>query len=320
MRSANAYLGLLLITLCLYGCAGPGVRWDAGLPATVELTATPFFPQETYQCGPAALATVINWSGIKISPAVLTPQVYLPERQGSLQAELIAAARRQGRVAYVLKPEVSDLLAEVAAGHPVVVLQNLGLAWFTRWHYAVVVGFDRTRDEIILRSGTVKRHVMPSSLFARTWQRGGNWALVVMPPERLPATAQEAPYLEAVLGLERLKLWPQAGEAYGGALSRWPMSLAAKIGLGNSRYAVGDKDGAEAIFRQATLDHPEAAAAFNNLAQVLMEQGRLGEAQDAAQRAVSLGGPLLETARRTLGQIQKRQREPVKAPGFQEGR
>lgn len=314
MRRATAYLVLTLGIVSLCGCAGPAVRWDQTLPATVELSETPFFPQEAYQCGPAALATVVNWAGVSTSPEALAPQVYLPERHGSLQAELIAAARRLGRVAYVIRPEMTDLSAEVAAGHPVVVLQNLGLAWVTRWHYAVVVGFDRVRDEIILRSGAVKRHVIPTSLFVRTWQRGGNWALVVLPPERLPATARELPYLEAVLALEHLKLWPQAREAYGVALSRWPMSLGAQIGLGNSRYASGDKDGAEAIFREATLDHPEAPVAFNNLAQVLMEQGRLGEAQDAAQRAVSLGGPLLETLQRTLRQIQQRQREPVKKP------
>jgi hypothetical protein len=36
------------------------------LPASHELTAVPFSPQEKYQCGPAALAMAISWSGLPI--------------------------------------------------------------------------------------------------------------------------------------------------------------------------------------------------------------------------------------------------------------
>ena len=39
----------------------------AGLPEKVELTGTPFFPQTEYQCGPAALATVLNAAGVKVT-------------------------------------------------------------------------------------------------------------------------------------------------------------------------------------------------------------------------------------------------------------
>ena len=51
------------LVLMLAGCATPQValldaRWPADLPARVELTEVPFFPQEDYECGPAALAMV----------------------------------------------------------------------------------------------------------------------------------------------------------------------------------------------------------------------------------------------------------------------
>ena len=63
---------------------------------------------------------------------------------------------------------------------------------------------------------------------------------------------------------------------------------------------------AEDSFRQATVDHPDAAAAFNNLAQVLAERGKLDEALPAAERAVSLGGPLLVTTQATLAEIRSK--------------
>ena len=275
-------------------------------PQPVELTAVPFFPQEEYQCGPAALSTVLNWSGVNVTPTELAPQVYLPERQGSLQLELIGAARRHGRVPYVLQPQLESLLAEVSSGNPVLILQNLSLPWYPKWHYAVVVGFDLEGDNIVLRSGKEERHEVPFKVFERTWRRSGYWALVVMPPFQLPFTAEEIPYVQAVAPFERLSRWTEAALAYATALTRWPKSLAAQMGLGNSRYAMNDLRGAEQVFRLAAKDHPEAAVAFNNLAQVLADQGRLPEARVAALRAVELGGPQQDTFHETLKQIEIR--------------
>ncbi len=276
------------------------------LPEAVELTAVPFFPQEAYQCGPAALATVLGSSGVAVTPELLAPQVYLPARQGSLALELVAAARRHGRVPYVLRPDMGALLAEVAAGHPVLVLQNLGLDWLPRWHYAVVVGFDLTRREIVLRSGTIARRVTSLAVFERTWRRGGSWAMVALSPARLPRTAEERPYLETVAALEQVGRHREAAEAYTAALARWPSSLAARFGLGNARYALGDLDGAAAAWRDLLAAHPDYAPAWNNLAQVLADQGKLAEAETAVRRALALdggSGPHAAAYRDTLAQI-----------------
>ena len=301
-------------TLLMVGCAGTPqtnelLATRGGSKHSVELADVPFFPQTAYQCGPAALATVLGSAGAAITPDVLASQVYLPDRRGSLQFELLAATRRHGYIPYVLEPRLDDVLSEVAAGTPVLVLQNLGLSWYPKWHYAVVVGFDLSTGEIVLRSGSEARHIVSMRVFERTWERGDFWAMVSMPPDRLPHTAEEASYMLAVLSLERLQRWQDVALAYDTALSRWPDNLVARIGLGNSRYALGDAPGAEAAYRRATRDHPDAAVAFNNLAQVLADQGRLREAEAAARQAVRLGGPMLEHYEDTLGQVLARSRE-----------
>ena len=276
------------------------------LPPRAELVDVPFFPQKDYQCGPAALATVLNAEGVSIAPGALVDQVYLPGRKGSLQIEMLAATRRQGMLAYELAPELADLLAEVAAGNPVVVLENFGVPIYPLWHYAVVVGYDLDEGRLILRSGLRRRETMPLMLFERLWSHSGYWALLALPPSRLPARATQSRYLSAALALEKSGQLQSARRAYATLLTRWPQNLAARMGLGNTNYALGEMGEAERAFRAATLEHDQSAPAFNNLAQTLADQGRYVEALDAARQAVRLGGDTLATSRATLDEIERK--------------
>ncbi len=275
-----------------------------GLPMQVELTAVPFFPQAEYQCGPAALATVLAAAGVKVTAEELVPQVYLPARKGSLQVEMLAAARRHGRVAYPLAPRFEDLLREIAAGTPVVVLQNLDLA--SGWHYAVAVGYDAGRGVLILRSGTTEREVMPFAAHEVFWKPGGYWAMVALPPDRIPATAKEDSWLNSLVAFERLNDSRKNRIAYSSFLERWPGNVNAAIGLANAHHALGELAEAEAVLRRAAAREPGSVAVLNNLAQTLSDLGRNAEALEVIERALALGGPFTESVKRTRQAIQER--------------
>lgn len=313
MPARAARLLLAAGVLLVAGCAGTPqtdsvLYAEDGPAANAELTSVPFFPQAAYQCGPAALATVLGAAGAPTTPADLVAEVYLPGRRGSLQPELMAATRKRGYVPYVLEPRLDALLAEVSAGTPVLVLQNLGLESHPQWHFAVVVGFDLGTGNLVLRSGEEARRVISMRVFEHTWRRGGYWAMVAVPPDQLPRTAREDDYLRAVMTLEKRGRWRESAAAYDTALTRWPDSLVALMGLGNSHYALGDLSAAEAAYRRAAATHPDAGAAFNNLAQTLADQDRLLEAEQAARRAVHLGGPLAGQYAETLDTILMRSR------------
>ena len=218
---------------------------------------------------------------------------------------MIGATRRQGRIAYPILG-LNSIWPEIAAGHPVIVLQNLGLSWIPVWHYAVVIGYDFIDNTVILRSGTSERKVMSFFTFGKTWARSEYWGLIVLKPNQFPAIIRETDYLTAVFGLEKSRQYQAATEGYQTALTRWPRSLTAFMGLGNSLYALGDLPGAENAFRRAVVNHPRAANAHNNLAQVLLEQGRKREALEAAQRAVAIGGPMAEVYESTLREIKSK--------------
>jgi hypothetical protein len=304
--------GLVLIFFAgvlLSGCAGfhatAMLQKAEGIPSRFELDAVPFFAQKAYQCGPAALAEVLRWNGLAVTPENLTDEVFTPEKKGSLQTALIGAARRHGRIAYLLSgPE--DLFKEVAAGYPVIVLQNLGLSWYPVWHYAVVIGYDLTEKRVILRSGNIARKVLSFWVFENTWARSNHWGMVILRPDQFPAVVKEDLFTEAVLGLEQARRFRDAIDGYQTVLTRWPENLPALIGIGNCYYALGELENAETAFRKTIRLHPGSGSAFNNLAQILFEQGRKQEALEAARKAVSLGGPFSSAFQKTLKEIQSK--------------
>ena len=297
--------GLLLIFLT--GCAGLK-KWEmlqkAGdLPPRFELKTVPFFPQKAHQCGPAALAMALNWSGLPVSPEDLTDEVFTLTRKGSLQTALISAARRHGRIAYI-STGMDVIFSEVAAGHPVIILQNLGLSWYPVWHYSVVVGYNIPKKFVILRSGATARKIMASRVFEKTWARSHYWGLLILRPDQLPAMAKKDLFLEAVLGLEKARRFRAAIHGYKTALTRWPQNLTVLMGIGNCHYALGELKDAESAFRETVRLHPKEGSVLNNLAQILFEQGQNQEALEVAKKAVSLGGPLTAVYQKTLEEIQ----------------
>lgn len=296
-----------LLALALAGCATQRVSslqqsWPAGLAPAALLREVPFHPQEDYQCGPAALAMAAGAAGVTVRPEDLVSQVYLPARQGSLQLEMLATARRMGLVAYTLDSDLEALLREVAAGNPVIVLQNLSFDFAPVWHYAVAIGYDRARNILIVHSGRNERMEMSLHAFERTWERGSRWSMLAMPPSRLPATASASRYATAVAALERSSA-SAARSAYQTALQRWPADPVLRLGAGNSAYALRDLQGAASEYRALVDTHPGFADGWNNLAQVLFEMGRKREAAAAIDKAVALGGPRLDGYRQLRQQI-----------------
>ena len=312
MRAAGA-----LLVLALGGCTGTGPVLLPHLPRDsqdlgVELENTPFLAQTEYQCGPAALATLLQATGSEATPADLAPEVYLPARQGSLQLELIAATRRHGRLPYIIAPRLSALLEELRVGRPVLVLQNLGLRSHPVWHYAVVVGYLPDADEIILRSGSTRRKHMAAGRFLRTWEMAGAWGLLVLRPGELPAQPEPEAYLKAAADLESVGLIRAAGQAYAAAAARWPTHATAWFGLGNCHYHLGQLEDAGHSYRQALRANPGYLAAHNNLAMVFTQRGCYQNALDTLDHALELATPhdaLRDTLLQTRREILQHQRE-----------
>jgi tetratricopeptide (TPR) repeat protein len=247
---------------------------------------------------------VLVSSQVDVTPEQLVPLVYVPARKGSFQVEMIAATRSFGRLAYQLAPDLSDVLDEVRAGNPVLVLQNLGLSWYPRWHFAVVKGFDLGGHKIVLNSGTIENYEVSLSTFERTWARAKNWGIVVLEPGTLPITGEPVAYYMALTALEETH--PETisiASAYRSGLQAWPTDQNLLMAYGNLLYHQGNATEAAIQYRNVINHHNDYAPAWNNLAEILLETGDKQQARALAYQAIALGGPFIATYRATLQKI-----------------
>jgi tetratricopeptide (TPR) repeat protein len=253
----------------------------------IELADVPFYAQVTDQCGPAALATVLHDAGVAVSPEELKSRVYIPERQGSLQIELMAATRHFGRIPYEIDPVLGALVAELQAGRPILVLQNLGVSFAPIWHYAVVVGYLANEEQFILRSGDKERLLIGARSFTRSWMRGNSWAIIALEPGKLPANVTPDRYLRAVAAIEATGDTANAISAYRVATEQWPQNSLAWLGLGNASYAEGEMSQAANAYEKVLEIRPGDAIALNNLSQVYLSLGCRDDALATINAALS---------------------------------
>ena len=208
----------------------------------------------------------LSYSGVDTNLNDLRRRVHVPDRNGSLQLELVAATRQARRVAYVIEAHPANLYHQLADRRPVIVLQNLGTRWLPIWHYAVVVGYTSASDEFVMRSGNTDRRTMGRREFTRRWSASSYWGLVVLNPKEVPTSARPLSYLQAVSAHESLEQWDIAQSAYRAAIQRWPDDPYAHLAVGNVNLQLGSMREAINAFETALRLDSTNLPALNNLA------------------------------------------------------
>lgn len=292
IAAASLKAGLLLLLLLLSGCQSPPQsRQLLAEPPAISrqalLSAVPFYPQQDYFCGPTTLSEVAAYYGVEHSADSIASLTFTPGLQGSLQIEMAAASRQLGFVAYEQRGSLSQLLQLISEQIPVIVLQNNGLSWLPQWHYAVVIGYDLDRREMILHSGLTAEYRLPLATFERTWQRANYWLLAMLPPGRTSALLDPFLYTRACQDLLQTRQTAAGVTALISATEQWPDYWLPYFLLGNHFLALAPAEAAT-WFAQGLPLAKQQPAYLNNYALVLSELGCKAQALELIKAARQL--------------------------------
>lgn len=164
--------------LVLGGCAAPRVPPAAQRSARLDV---PFVAGTGNRCGPAALASVLQYWGLSVGAGELGRAVYLPPVRGALPSDLLLAAQAHGLQAETYAGDLDDLREKVANGQPLIVFIRLGRPWYPSRRFAVVTGYDDARGGVFAHAGGARERFMSYSRFLRAWDKTGRWTLLVRP-------------------------------------------------------------------------------------------------------------------------------------------
>jgi ABC-type bacteriocin/lantibiotic exporter with double-glycine peptidase domain len=169
---------LLFLNLFLvFSCAG-------SLPLQTSKTAriipdVPFYPQQKYQCGPASLAGVLNYWGVKDSPEEIARHIFSPTAGGTLDLDMVLYAQRKGLKAIPYGGSWEDVRKNIDSRVPLILLVDEGFWVYQKAHFLVVVGYDE--KGLIVNSGKEQHTPIPLDRFLKIWEKTKFWTLRVTP-------------------------------------------------------------------------------------------------------------------------------------------
>ena len=107
-------------------------------PKTI-IPNVPFFKQQKYHCGPAALACVYNFLGLEQDVEEISERIYSRKQKGSLNLQLLIDAREQGLTATMHSGSFEKIKDAVDNESPLILMISEGA---DSLHYVVVVGYE----------------------------------------------------------------------------------------------------------------------------------------------------------------------------------
>ncbi|MFH1703516.1 MAG: C39 family peptidase [Nitrospirota bacterium] len=167
---------MFLTLLFIYSCATFNNTSQSHVIENV-----PFYPQTSYQCGPASLAGVLNYWGIKVTPEEIAGEIYSNSARGTLNIDMVLYAQRKGLKAIQYEGNIQDLRKNIDVGYPIIVFVDQGFSFYQANHFMVVIGYNE--DGVIVNSGKDNEKFISEKDFVRSWRKTNFWSLLIRPNE-----------------------------------------------------------------------------------------------------------------------------------------
>ena len=312
---------LALLALVFAGCAGvdssrirEGIRTGSASGHYVE--GVPFVRQDRFYCGPAAISTVEKFFGEDVEQSGIAEEVFSKSVKGTLTLDIELYARRQGYWSRRTGRDIADLKQWLNRDVPVAVLLQVGPRYLRKYHFIVLVGYSDHDRVFLAHDGARPNALTPFHLFERRWRRAGRWGLVMAPPDKVTWQLDAAGHNDLGVRYEKLGRPQKSLHSYENAIAADASNPLYHFNRANVLFKLHKgKPTALVIagFQKALDLDPDFADARNNLAYLLMLQGKLDEALSHARRAVGHDGPTKFEHWETLAEVYEARGDPKKA-------
>ncbi len=173
----NKTVFLIIFVILLGGCAG--LETQGKKERGDVMLSVPFFPQDTYQCGPVSLAEVFNFWGVKVAPRKIAGDIFNARLNGTLSMDMLLYPRSAGFKASAYKGSMEDIRDKIGKGYPLIVMVDFGFFVIEKNHFMVIVGYNN--DGVFAHSGKEKEEFFSYSKLQRIWGKTGYWTLLIKP-------------------------------------------------------------------------------------------------------------------------------------------
>lgn len=288
--------------LLLSGCAAYRIPSSAlrDDPGPLYMQSVRPVAQQSYQCGPAALESVLSYWGVSATADEISRELYTPGARGILNFLLAQYARRRGFWTEIHTGDApDDLRAWLARGVPPIVMLRVGPRWLACYHFVVLTGFNARDDVWYANTGAAQTQAIPDRALRSRWKDAQRWALVICPPERVDWPLEAARAAELGWLLEQSGRLSVAAQRYREALTHQPADSATRFRLANIYLKTQQLSEATGLYVALLRDQPGHGGAVNNLAWIFIEEGQSPAAirlvEDAFQRGVERTYDMLDT-------------------------
>jgi len=185
-KGAPGRLLVILAFLVICGCSHSGLRHSpAALPASFRggarlLRDVPFYPQEKEACGPAALASVLNYWNADEDPSRIAQAILSRGAGGVIGMDLEDYAAGLEFRTRQYRGSLRDLKGNIDSGHPLIVLVNTGVWILQKYHFMTIVGYEN--EAVFVHSGRDKFKRIADEDFIPEWEKADFWTLLILPP------------------------------------------------------------------------------------------------------------------------------------------
>jgi len=165
------------------GCAQnqPSSQISSDNDNVVIVENVPFVKQKDKFCGPASLASVMQFYGKDIDQDEIAEVVYIPELNGALISDMENYAKDRGYKVESVNGNIEMLKSNLDENNPVILLVDKGKWKVSVPHYYVAYGYNDLNRTVIIHTGYKQNQKISYEKLDQEWERMNNLMLTITP-------------------------------------------------------------------------------------------------------------------------------------------